>query len=54
MFNKLTMSARPTLIDINFNENLFYLVAITVNKCVEVIALLMIHMLEYVLQCKSI
>ena len=50
--NNQLCQSRPTLIDINSNENLFHSFIVSVYNCVEVAALLMIHMLEHVFQIK--
>ena len=50
--NNQSCQSRPTLIDINSNENLFHSFIVSAYNCVEVAALLMIRMLEYVFQIK--
>ena len=48
--NNQLCQSRPTLIDINSHENLFHPFVVSVYNCGEVVALLMIHMLEYLFQ----
>ena len=44
--------ARPTLVDINSNESVYYPLLPVLISVVEVVILLMINMLEYVFQIK--
>ena len=46
--NNQECKARPKIIDVNNNEPVFYPYSIKVNKCSEVVAILMIHTLNCV------
>ena len=48
--NNKECKARPKIIDLNNNEAVFYHYSIKVNKAAEIVAVLLIHILNYVFQ----
>ena len=50
--NNQLCQGRPTLVDINSKENIFFLLQLVFISVMEVVTLLMMHVLEFVSQIK--